>query len=353
MRKTGPSFTRAARSASFTGSPQTAQTPPIDALPVRLLPTLISQYLLDGDMSRHSARTAASRRDLLGKLDWFAAREQISTLDTASLRLFFHHVTHGHEEAGGRWGNPRMTRPTKPGTVATYFRIVRAFFNWCVKEKTLSVSPMERITPPVDRPDQVQPFTGEQVAALFRAAKRTTHPARDEAVLFLLLDTGLRVSELAALRVSDVDLLAGHVTVRSGKGGKLRRVPFSLHTRRALYQCLNERDSAPSEAFFQSDRGTNAGGGLTRRGLLQLMHRLGASAGIEAAAARCSPHTFRHTFAVLYLRAGGNVFALKELLGHTSLAIVNRYVALAQADLATAHAKFSPVLLLNNGERKG
>jgi site-specific recombinase XerD len=58
---------------------------------------------------------------------------------------------------------------------------------------------------------------------------------------------------------------------------------------------------------------------------------------------RCSPHTFRHTFAISFLRAGGNVFTLKEMLGHTSLAMTNRYVAIAQADISKQHAQFSPV----------
>jgi integrase/recombinase XerD len=67
---------------------------------------------------------------------------------------------------------------------------------------------------------------------------------------------------------------------------------------------------------------------------------LGRVAGIQSA--RCSPHTFRHTFAVEFLRGGGNVFSLKELLGHTSLTICNRYIALAQADLERQHRQYSP-----------
>jgi site-specific recombinase XerD len=73
---------------------------------------------------------------------------------------------------------------------------------------------------------------------------------------------------------------------------------------------------------------------------LQLIERLGKAAKLEAV--RCSPHIFPHTFAVEFLRGGGNVFTLKELLGHTSLTRVNRYLALAQADLENQHRQFSP-----------
>jgi site-specific recombinase XerD len=68
--------------------------------------------------------------------------------------------------------------------------------------------------------------------------------------------------------------------------------------------------------------------------------RLGRVAGLQAC--RCTTHTFRHTFSVEFLRAGGNVFTLKELLGHTTLAMVNHYVALAQADIENQHRQFSP-----------
>jgi site-specific recombinase XerD len=86
---------------------------------------------------------------------------------------------------------------------------------------------------------------------------------------------------------------------------------------------------------------------LTRSGLLQLIRRLGKAAKIEAC--RCSPHTFRHTFAVEFLRAGGNVFTLKELLGHTTLTMTQRYVAIAQADIESQHRRFSPADRLKRG----
>lgn len=90
---------------------------------------------------------------------------------------------------------------------------------------------------------------------------------------------------------------------------------------------------------------------MTTNGLYQLVARWGEISGIEGV--RVSPHTFRHTFAVSFLRAGGNVFTLKETLGHNSLTIVNRYVAIAQADNTRQHAQFSPVSRLKaSGARK-
>lgn len=80
---------------------------------------------------------------------------------------------------------------------------------------------------------------------------------------------------------------------------------------------------------------------MTRSGILQLFERLGETAKIQGA--RCSPHTCRHTFAINFLRAGGSMYALMEILGHTTLTMVKRYVALAEADIETQHRQFRPM----------
>jgi integrase/recombinase XerD len=136
-------------------------------------------------------------------------------------------------------------------------------------------------------------------------------------------------------------------TVR-GKGNKVRTVYFSRDTAKAVYNLMKDRPRDPDAPVFVADRGVRAGEALTRGGLLQLFQRLGTQANIHGT--RCSPHTARHTAAVWFLRNGGHVFALKEMLGHTDLKCTSRYVALAQADVQAQHAQFSPVARLR---RKG
>jgi site-specific recombinase XerD len=103
---------------------------------------------------------------------------------------------------------------------------------------------------------------------------------------------------------------------------------------------LREEERTPDQHLFLSERGQNAGEPFLRGGILQLIERLGKKAGIQGV--RCSPHTFRHTFAIEFLRNGGNLFTLKQILGHTSLQVTNRYVSLAQADIQSQHRQFSP-----------
>lgn len=140
-------------------------------------------------------------------------------------------------------------------------------------------------------------------------------------------------------KVRDLDLTGRKARI-VGKGNKQRSVYLRKNATRTLWAYLREAPRDDDDPVFTGDRGTRAGEALTRSGLLQLVKRLGRAARIEAC--RCSPHTFRHTMAIEFLKAGGNVFTLKELLGHTSLAMTNHYVALAQADLEAQHRQFSP-----------
>lgn len=211
---------------------------------------------------------------------------------------------------------------------------------------------MERIPVPVDRPDQIQPFTEEQVQALLRAASKSKYPKRNEAILLLMLDTGLRVSEICALNIAEIDLTGQQVSIQEGKGGNAQFVPFARETKRGIYNYLRERGVCEGEEslpFLPSDRGSGAGERMSRGGLLRLYIRLGKVAGINGV--RCSPHTMRHTFAIFFLRTNGNVFSLKLMLGHESLAMVNRYVALSQADVTRQHAQHSPVARLKRGTK--
>ncbi|MDR3707197.1 MAG: tyrosine-type recombinase/integrase [Capsulimonadaceae bacterium] len=281
-------------------------------------------WLLDGDIRQHSSRTQGNRREIVEKLLWFLDDQKLDVCGVNELRRFLAYVTRGHEDPRGRWGNPRMKRPVRPRTVHTYHGHLRTLFRWLVAEGMVEQSPMEPIAPPVARADQIQPFTEPQIQSLIATSSRTTHPKRDEAIVLFLLDSGVRASELCGITMRDLDMQGRRCTVL-GKGNKHRSVCFGKSTARAIWNYLREDPREPNDPLFLSDRGETSGEPLTRSGLLQLVERLGRAARIDRT--RCSPHTFRHTFAVTFLRNGGNVFTLQQILGHTSLHMTNRYVA--------------------------
>lgn len=158
---------------------------------------------------------------------------------------------------------------------------------------------------------------------------------RNRAIILLLLDTGLRASELCSLKIADVDLRNYHFKV-IGKGSKERLIPFSPRTGQAIWKYLASRkDSRPKDALFT----TSHGRALDRTQLSKQLQHIAVRAGVL----NVHPHRFRHTFAINYLRNGGDIFSLQMILGHSTLEMERRYLALAQADVDNGHRRASPV----------
>jgi site-specific recombinase XerD len=320
-----------------------------------------------------SEKTQQNRKVILGCLLWFLADRGYTHCGVDELDAFFDYVHSGHTDPRGRWGDERRTRPVRQQTELTYYSCLRALFNDLVEARHLSESPFRspRLKPPRFKQDTIKRFEIDEIRAMIRAAGGTRHGLRDRAIILVLYDTGIRANELCTLILSDVDFTHGRITVL-GKGEKIRTVPISQDTAQAMWDYLYEEarrkpslrqkrrgeldDSAiphprqDDEAVFRSDRGKKAGKGMTPNGLLQLIERIGRAAG--ASQKRCSPHTFRHTFAVNFLMNGGNVFSLQQILGHETLTVTRRYVDLAQGEIASQHAKYSPVAALNRKGRR-
>jgi integrase/recombinase XerD len=338
-----------------------AATPARKTISVTEIEMRAQQWLMFCEIdSGVSPATLTNRRIYTEKLCWFAQRERFTEIGEAELRAFFEHIKNGHTEPDGRWGMGKVLancrRPSKASTNNTYRRHMRTFFRWLVDEDALDVSPMEgramkyrkkAIGEAIDRDDQVKPFTVEQVTALRAAAKATTHPKRDEAIVCLLSDTGMRNTELISLRWGDLDLMERKITIQDGKGGKRRQVRLGDTANSALYEYIKEQirqgriKGEASTYLFVGDRGHTAGRPLLRNGLYQLIERLGRMANITNV--RCSPHTFRHFYAVMCLRLGMQQMMLKELMGHESIEQTEKYVRFVQADVDGAAAEFSPL----------
>lgn len=304
------------------------------------LPVLSKSWFLHSEVAGCSASTLENRRLVVSKLEWFAEGRNLPQVDTNALLQFFLYLRNGHLEPGGRWGNPQNTKPASAGTIATYQRVLSAFFNFCIEQGDLETSPLDAVPQTINRPDQVQPLSEEQIRALIVAARTTPTPERDSLIIALLFDTGLRVSELCALAVGDVDMGRLMVTVKEGKGGKARYVPFAPEVRKAMFKYIATLDNAEEEdPLFPLVRGDCTQ--LSRRAIGRMLKRLAAKAGIPSN--QICPHKMRHTYSIHYLRNGGNQFSLMSNLGHTSTTMTARYVAIAQADVEGQHKKSSPM----------
>jgi len=304
-------------------------------------------WLQDGRAQGWSPATVNDRRLALKRFCWWLEHEAClpSILDNVTTQVVREFLIYAREPSpNGRYGssNSCAHRPARPATVNAYYRILRAFLNFCIEEGHLQDSPLQHVKAPRVPVDQVQPFSQEQVEALLNAANRSRNGERDATVILVLLDTGLRVSELCTLRIGDIEYGDGELRV-TGKGDKQRTVYLGRATRRALWNYIERcRTGAHAdEPLFLSTGGTQSGTALTPSGVRRAVAYAGERARI--AGVRCSPHTLRHTFAVSFIRNGGNLFQLQQLMGHTDLTVLRKYVLLAEADLAEAHHKSSPV----------
>lgn len=174
-----------------------------------------------------------------------------------------------------------------------------------------------------------------QDASVRAFAMRRPTALRDRAIVLILLDTGLRAGELCRLLMPDINLDTGEIHVRpfgSGRKTHSRTVYIQKQARSSLWKYRASMSSS-GPAFLST-----ANLPLNRGSLYHLVETLGDRAGVDA-----YPHKFRHTFAIQYLRNGGDIFTLQRLLGHASLEMVKRYLALADNDAASVHRSASPV----------
>lgn len=221
-------------------------------------------------------------------------------------------------------------------------RVIKSWCFWLVREGVLDASPMRTVKMPKLPKDVLPPFTGSDVAALLNACDNL----RDKALILVMLDSGVRASELLALNVEDVDLTTGQVTVRLGKGAKTRTTFIGSRTRRALVAYLTERGAAMNGTpLFLSKYSTR----MTFYGLQSLLRRLAVRSDVHPTGA----HRFRRTFAIEALRAGMPLPQLAAMMGHAGLAVLQRYLSLVTSDLADAHRDHGPVdsLLSKGGGR--
>ncbi len=239
--------------------------------------------------------------------------------------------------------SPRTRQPITGVSVYGYVNALRTFLNFCVREDWLDERVTSRLEMPKKEKKVIQVLSTHQIQLLFRGLEFSETPDRDRAMLCVLLDTGLRVSELCKLTVGDVHFHAhdAWLTVH-GKGRKEREVPLGKKSRLALHRYMFSFREAPST---EQHALLGRRGQLTQAGVDKTLYALRDRAGAhQFSGVRVSAHTLRHTFAVRYLAAGGDVYKLSRLMGHGSVAITEHYLEA----LTSRQARENNVSILDN-----
>jgi len=285
-----------------------------------LLPRF-EQHLLGEGKSPHTLRAYA--RDLRLFAAWFAltnakplAPEAITPIDLRQYRSYLLTV-----------------KDQKPATVNRKLASLSAFCSWAQESGLIPANPAKGIA----QVEEVRPapkwLDKNQQYALLRAVQEKGK-ARDVALITLMLHTGLRVSEVAKLRVGDVSISPrkGSLTVRGGKGGKYRQVPLNMDARKALEAYLGGRPGkagrggpADGDCLFVGQRGEP----LESPGIYYLVGRYAYAARLE----EVTPHTLRHTFGKNLVDAGVSLDRVAQLLGHESVDTTRIYTTPSEQDL--------------------
>lgn len=294
-----------------------------------IIPILESykQHLTNVGKSAHTVK--AYTHDLGGFAQWFIQTtgevfdpQAIGPRDIVDYRSYL--LTHGK----------------KPATVNRRLVALQRFYKWAQKQGHAMHSPFEALEGVrVKQQEGIAPkwLDGRQQLALLRAVRRGKS-IRDLAIIEMMIQTGLRVSELVDLMLDDVELgeRSGKVIVREGKGGKYREVPLSKEVRVALANYLQAREEDDSQRFFLGQRGP-----LNVPGVQYLVAKYAYQARIPDV----TPHTLRHTFGKNLVDAGISLEQVAALLGHESLDTVMIYTKPSPGDLEKAVRKAAGEIL--------
>lgn len=320
-----------------------------------LIREAMNGHLMDAQIMSEgmSTRYLELKKQRLGYfIDWYEKQgaTQLEQVTSNVLRAFILHLQSlKADELNPR--KPTKDKPLSPLTVKGYMLIVQAFFSWCDREGLLEgrPNPTKRV-PRVKAPRYViETFSPAQMAAMLDACDMDSpYGNRDFAILLLLMDTGIRASELCGLLLENIH--DGFITV-FGKGSKEREVGLGLNAARALWRYTQQYRSLLAKSEFERHVFLGRDGSpLTRNGLYQALERIGERAGIEGV--RLSPHTFRHTFARAWLENGGEIFKLSRVLGHSEMQTTQVYLRdFHSREARNDHALYSPVERLHLGRK--
>ncbi len=245
----------------------------------------------------------------------------------------------------------------KINTFNCHARALRAFFNYLERDGYLIANPARNVKPKKVRKEKIDYFTVEQVRKLLTSFDlRYKSELRNLLIVMVLLDTGIRNSELVRIKLEDINTKERSIYIYATKTNTFRTVYYSKETERIynVYrrEVLKGAEKGPlfvkfhrqyNEPILDSPLNTEMVYGLLSRKAKKIF----------GPGFRMNPHKFRHTFATHFVINGGDPFSLRDLLGHTNIETTKIYVDMSPKDLKTKHAKHSIISNIENDRQAG
>lgn len=290
------------------------------------------------------------QRTIIDCLRIFLSDSTLRNVRPATIRYYEREITYFHRELKVKYIEEvtydvikegikiMQSHNLKTSTINTRLRAIRAFYNHLFDYKIIRQNPVEHLKLLRDREPIIETYSNKQIKQLLAACDLTTFVGlRDYTTIFLLLDTGIRLSEMAGIELDDIHFSEGVIKIRKTKNDLERFVPLQKTLAKQLKSYLRVRGVTESNALFVTLDGTP----MTNRQYQNRFTHYGNIAKITSV--RNSPHTMRHTFAKNYIQNGGGAFDLMRIMGHSSLEMTKRYVRLFGTELNDKHRESSPL----------
>ena len=298
---------------------------------------LLERFIATGETEGKSPATGKWYRKRIGKyMEFLGENSGIEGLNINTARAFVAHLQAQEVRYKDHPFSPEVEGGLSPHTIHGYVRAMKAFGSWLTAEGYASENPFTRLKRPRLPKTLIEVLTADEIRGMVSSLNdKTDRGCRLKVIVVLLLDTGMRANELLGITLDDIDWDQQTIKVL-GKGSKERIVGFSTNTKLVMLRYLLEhRPQSDDQHFVLAEGGTP----LSYDALAHIIKRLGVSCDTP----RLHAHLFRHTYAVRYLMNGGDLMTLRDILGHTSIDVTQKYLHLSKAHIRASAQRFSPV----------
>ena len=274
---------------------------------------------------RYSPHTVTGYCYDLGRFSSFASDRKVDSLKTSDIREFL--IFLGEQGLSG-------------ASIARCLSSIKSFFKYLCLDKQLENNPAEILNTPKTYRKLPNVLSSQDIDNLLNCPDKNSFLGlRDKAMLEILYATGLRVSELVNLKVSELDLEVGCIRTM-GKGSKERIVPIGSMAQKAVNNyLLNSRSALLKGQNAEEIFVTKRGGCMTRQGFWKLLKRYAIQSNIRASV---SPHILRHAFATHLLERGADLRSVQQMLGHSDISTTQIYTHILKGRLLKTHQQFHP-----------
>ena len=303
---------------------------------------LVARYAVSNQAEGKSPRTVRWYTEILTSFSGYARNK----LHNNDISVFTLEIVRGYvlflRQKPCFEGHPYTPQQDKPLSVETlrcHCRALKAFASWLHSEGYTTENRLKNLKLPKAPVKMMEPLTPEEIEQMISCINMNTPTGtRNHAIIVTALDTGLRVSEMAGIRLDRLNLQGGYIRVM-GKGAKERIVPIGKYVQMLIWHYIDKVRPKPFDGGCENLFLSREGRPITVNTIKLVFSRLARSSGLK----RLHAHLCRHTFAINYLMNGGDIFSLREILGHTTLEMVNHYLHFTTSQITEQHHKFSPM----------